>query len=57
MVAGVHVVQGDNQFYSIYTPQGILICQLQMPCDGQIFRDAEALKLIARIMSRRWGVT
>ena len=57
MVAGVHIVQGDNQFYRFYLQQGIEICEIQMPFDGQIFRDAECLKLIAKIMSRRWGVT
>lgn len=57
MVYGMHVVQNGGQVYSIYTPQGIQVAQLFMGQDGQIFQDAEALKLIARILAKRWGVS
>lgn len=57
MVYGMCVVQNGGQVYSIYTPQGIQVAQLFMGQDGQIFQDAECLKLIARILAKRWGVS
>lgn len=56
MVYGMNVVQDGGQYYSIYTPQNIKVAQLFMGQDGQLFQDAECLKLIARIMAKRWGV-
>lgn len=55
MVNGVHVVQNGGQMYSVYTPQGIQIAQIFMGSDNQIFRDAEALKIICKVLARRWG--
>lgn len=56
MASGMHIVQGNGQVYRIYTPQGIVVAELFMGQDGQIFKDTEALKAIAKIMAMRWNV-
>ncbi len=56
MASGMHIVQGNGQFYRIFTPQGIEVADLFMGQDGQIFKDTEALKAIAKIMAMRWNV-
>lgn len=43
--------------YYIYTPQGILIAQLFMGCDGQYFKDTQTLTTVGRAMAKRWGLS
>lgn len=56
MVHGLHIVQNGGQFYSIYTPQGIEVARLFMGADNQIFKDVECLKIIAKVMAKRWDI-
>lgn len=56
MMNGLVVTQ-NGQFYSVYTPQGIMIAQLFMGADGQIIRDVEALTPITKALQKRWDVT
>lgn len=51
------VVQQHNQFYVVYTPQGIKIAQIFMGQDGQYARDVVTLKPIIKALSLRWGIT
>ena len=55
MMHGLYVLQ-DKQTYAIYTPMGIQIALIFMGNDGQVIYDAEALKTITRVLSKRWGL-
>lgn len=55
MMNGLVVTQ-QGQFYTIYTPQGIMIAQIFMGGDGQTVYDATALKSITKVMAKRWGI-
>lgn len=55
MMHGLMVVQ-NGQFYSVYTPQGILVAQLFMGADGQIAQDVLALAPITKALAKRWAV-
>ena len=57
MVYGLNIVQRGGQCYSIFTPQGIEVARLFMGADNQIFKDVECLKMIARIMAKRWDIS
>lgn len=50
-------IKQEGQFYSIYTPQGILIAQVFMGADGQIIQDVITLKIITKALQKRWRVS
>ena len=56
MLNGLYIKQ-DGQFYSIYTPQGILVAQVFMGQDGQVFQDVIALKIITKALQKRWHIS
>ena len=56
MMNGLYIKQ-DGQFYSIYTPQGILIAQVFMGADGQVIQDVMALKVISKALQKRWHIS
>ena len=56
MMNGLYIKQ-DGQFYSIYTPQGILIAQVFMGADNQIWKDLASLKVISATLKKRWNIS
>lgn len=50
------VMRQDGQMYYIYTPQGILIAQLFMGCDGQFARDLQCVTAVGKAMAKRWDI-
>ena len=56
MMNGLYIRQ-EGQFYSIYTPQGILIAQVFMGADNQIMQDVLALKVICKALQKRWHIS
>lgn len=56
MMNGLIVAQGNGQWYSVYTPQGIQIALIFLGNDGQHMYDALAMKEITRILAKRWGI-
>lgn len=57
MMANKLILKQEGQMYYIYTPQGILIAQLFMGCDGQYFKDTQTLTTVGHAMAKRWGLT
>lgn len=55
MMNGLYVVQ-NGQFYTVYTPQGIIILRAFMGADGQYAQDVVALNSITKTMAKRWNV-
>ena len=50
------IMRQEGQMYYIFTPQGILIAQLFMGCDGQFARDAQCLSAVGKAMAKRWDI-
>lgn len=55
MMNGLYVGQKD-QYYAIFTPQGIQIGLLFLGQDGQYARDVVALNTVTKELSKRWGI-
>lgn len=55
MMNGLYVEQ-QGQFYSVYTPNGILIAQIFMGSDNLFLLDAKCMDAITKILARRWNI-
>ena len=51
------IIQQQGQLYSIFTPNGIMVCQVYMGNDQFYIGDAKCLEMICKILSKRWRVT
>ena len=56
MMNGLYVVQGNGQWYAVYTPQGIQIALIFLGNDGQLMADAVTMKSITALLAKRWGI-
>lgn len=52
---GLRVTQ-RGQVYSVFIPNGILVAQIYMGCDNQFMLDAECMKVISKVLAKRWNV-
>lgn len=51
------LVEQNGQYYSVYTPNGIMVAQVFMGNDGQFLLDAKCMEVITKLMARRWRVS
>ena len=56
MMNGMYVEQ-NGQYYSVYTPNGIMVAQVFMGNDGQFLLDAKCMEVITELMARRWRIS
>ena len=56
MMNGLYIKQ-NGQFYSIYTPQGILVAQVFLGADSQFVQDVLTLKIISKALQKRWHIS
>ena len=56
MMNGMFVEQ-NGQYYSVYTPNGIMVAQIFMGNDGQFLLDAKCMEVITKLMARRWRIS
>ena len=56
MMNGLYVEQ-NGQYYSVYTPNGIMVAQVFMGSDGQFLLDAKCMEVITKLMARRWRIS
>lgn len=49
------IMRQNGQVYSVYLPNGVLVCQFFTGYDGQYARDVQCLNAIGRAMAKRWG--
>lgn len=50
------IVSQNRQLYTVYTPNGIVIAQIYMGDDNQFMLDAECIRLITKVLARRWNI-
>lgn len=50
-------VEQNGQYYSVYTPNGIMVAQVFMGNDGQFLLDAKCMEAITKLMARRWRIS
>lgn len=51
------IVQQNGQTYSVYTPNGILVCQVCCGYDQMYLLDAKVMQYICRVLARRWNIS
>lgn len=51
------IVQQNGQIYSVYTPNGILVCQVCCGYDQMYLLDAKVMQYICRVLARRWNIS
>lgn len=51
------IVEQNGQYYSVYTPNGIMVAQVFMGSDGQFLLDAKCMEVITKLMARRWRIS
>ena len=51
------IVEQNGQYYSVYTPNGIMVAQVFMGSDGQFLLDAKCMEVITKLMARRWQIS
>lgn len=56
IINGMYVEQ-NGQFYTIYTPNGIMVAQIFMGNDGQFLLDSRCMGAITKLMAGRWRVS
>lgn len=56
MMHGLYIRQ-DGQNYSVYTAQGIQIALIYLGNDKQYMEDAVTMKMICKVLAKRWGIT
>ena len=51
------IVQQQGQLYSIYTPNGMLVCQTYLGNDGAFLLDAKCVQYMCKLLARRWNIS
>lgn len=51
------VVQQNGQLYSIFTPNGVMVCQVYMGNDGAFLLDAKCVQYLCKLLARRWNIS
>ena len=52
MMNNLYVVQ-NGQYYTVYTPNGVMIAQIFMGNDGLFLLDARCMEAITKLLARR----
>lgn len=56
MVNNLYIEQ-QGQFYTVYTPNGMMIAQIFLGNDGLFLLDARCMEAITKILARRWNIS